>query len=638
MNIIFINKEKYIKKILKDQKNKEYLFIALNDKVYSSLKNKGVYYKKLEEYSTKEDLNKKTIDWIKEFSNKKIKKNKNIKEYFVYKNTSIWWLEEFFLFCTGIFFQDYQSILLRFENIKRVIEFEKPKKIIYIDDKSLDSKLINKISRLYNINRISLKVKYIVNKEEVVSYLKRNGIIIYKLFRNLLRKFCWHILSLFDSKERDGKNKILIFTESQWSKDGDIRLNNILKEIEKKGMSATVVDNPIGSKLRLEYFTKRINSFSKHPPLEAYIKLSSFISAIFDKRDIKKEYDKVKDDIQYIYDGVDFKEFFKPKFDFFFNRYLYETVLFFKGIENVIKKEKPKGLVVSSETNPTQRIAISLGHKNKIKSTSIQHGAIGYHSEIVNNKEDVCPTEFSYPPYLLLPNYLCVYGNFYKKFFLKYGGYNNKQLIVTGNPKYDCVTKDIMSLNKTYLKKKFNLEIGKKTVLFFSKPYSNYEEGSRFLNEVYEGLKNIKDIQIMVKIHPNEFDMNIHKKVILEKDIKNIFIFKKEDIFELGACSDAIITYGSTIVMDMAVIKKPIILFDLNKKDPYCKEYVSAKAGVPVYSSKQLKDLVKNVLNNKKVASKIIKNQEKFFIKEYMHRLDSGASKRIVEVLSRLIK
>ncbi|TKJ17313.1 hypothetical protein CEE44_02135 [Candidatus Woesearchaeota archaeon B3_Woes] len=646
MNIIFVNNKKYIKKILKKKINKEYLFIAFNDEIGKLLKNKGLHCKKLEEYSTKEDLNKKIIDWIKEFPNQRIN-NKNIKEHFTYKNISIWWLAEFFLFGTGIYFEAYQDVLFRFENIKRIIEYEKPKKVIYIDDKSLESKLIYKICNLYNIKIVTLKVKHIVNKKEVISYLKRNGIIIYKFLRYLLRKVFWHILSLFDIRKR-GNNNILIFTESQWGNlydNGkniidDLRFHNILKEIKKrKDMSVVVIDNPIGSKLRLEHFTKRINRFSKNPPLESYIKLSSFIGAIFDKRKIKKEYEQVKKDIQYLYEGIDFKEFFKPKFDFFFNRYIYETILYHNAIENAIDKEKPSILVVSSEANPPQRSAISLGHMKGIRSVSIQHGAVGIHSEFINNKKDICPTEFSSPPYLPLPNYLCIYGNFYKKFFLKSGGYNNKQLIITGNQKYDCVTKDIMSLNKFDLKKKFNLEKHKKIVLFFSKPYSNYEEGSRFLNEVYGALKNIKNIQIMVKIHPNEFNIGIHKKIMLEKNIKNALIFKKEDIFELGFCSDVVISYGSTVVMDMAVVKKPIVLFDpIKKDDTYCIEYAKIKAGVMTHNKQQLHEKVKNVLFDENSALKMVKDQQRFAIKEYMYRLDSNASQRIVEGLSKLIK
>ena len=642
MNIIFINNIKYINKLVR---NKENLFIPLNNEISRFLEAKRLNYKKLEEYLTEEDLNKKTIQWIKDFPNQKISNNKNIKEYFTYKNVSLWWLAEFYLFSTGVFFPGYQDILLKFESIKRVIESEKTQKVIYIDDRSIDSKLIKKICKLYHTNCVRLKTKHLINKEEITDYLKRNGILAYKLFRNLLRKFCWNVLSLFDLRKRNNKNKILIFTESQWGEIcengkrviGDIRFNNILKEIEKQGnLSVTVVDNPIGSPLRLEYFTKRINRFSKNPPLEAYIKISSLVSAIFDQRKIRKKYKKVKGKIQYIYEGVDFKELFKPKFDFFFEKYIYETILFFKGIKNAIKKENPIGLVVSSETNPPQRIAIALGHQKKIKSVAVQHGAVGYNSEIVNNKKDICHSEFSYSPFLPLPNKICVYGKFYKNFFLRYGGYNN-QLIITGNPKYDCNIRKIDLLNRNKLKRKFGLNINKKVVLFFSKPYNDYEEGIGFLNGVYESLKNIKDIQIIVKIHPNEFDVGLHKKIISKKHMKNVLIFEKEDIFELGMCSDIVISCGSTVVMDMAVVRKPVVMFDPNKKDAYSKEYSKIKAGVLTYDSLQLKNTVESILKHKSIALKIIKNQEGF-IKEYMYCLDNGASKRIVNIISDLTK
>ena len=454
------------------------------------------------------------------------------------------------------------------------------------------------------------------------------------------------MLSLFDLKKRSNKNKILIFAGSQWEKIyenkkliiNDIKFHSILKEIKKKGdLSVTVVDDPIGSPLRLKYFTKRINRFSKNPPLEAYIKISSFANAIFDKRKLKKEYKKVKDKIQYIYEGVDFKEFFKPKFDFFFNKYVYETILFFKGIENAIEKENPKILVISAEMNPPQMIAIALGHQKNLKSISIQHGAVGYGSGIVNRKKDISPTENSDAPYLPLPDYQCVYGEFYKNFFLKHGGYDKGQLLVTGNPKYDNVIKTINLLNAKKLKKKFSLGLNKKTILFFSVPFNNQGYRIKFLDDVYSALKDIKNIRMIVKIHPNEFNRDLHKKIISKKSIKNAFIFEEGNVFELGLCSDVIITGNSTTVMDMAAIKKPVIMFDPSKKDALCKEYAKIKAGVLAYNSKQLKENIENMLNKKDFSMKIIKDQEKF-VDEFMYCLDGNSSKRIVNFVTGLIK
>lgn len=638
MDILFVNKKIDVKKAL-NKDLKDILIVSIDKNVVNLLKKQNIPYKTLDNYHDN-DLHKKFIKWIKAWPNQKIANNKNIKEYFTYQDVSLWWLAEFYLFDTKIFFPSYYEILEKTEKIKKIIEIEKPQKVLYFDDTSEESIIIDRVCSSIKVKKIVISSKK--NKNNILKSVKRKGIICYKLLRNLQRNLFWKVLSLFEHYKGKG-SKILIFTESQWGevrdKDtqtkiiGDIRFYNIIKELNKAGkFNITLTDNPIGSELRLKHFTKRLNNLSKNPPIENYMSLSDIISSIKDKNKIKKSYKKVKDDIDYTYDGVNLKETLKPKMDFFFSDYLFEIILFFKMINKGIRKENPSVLIVSSESNPPQRIAIALARKMNIPSISIQHGIVMENDlEYTMEKEDISKDLSCDAPFLPIPNYLCVYGARYKKVFLEYNNYKSDQIVITGNPKYDS----IINMKKEEIKKKLCIKGNKKVVLFLATCANNY--GKDYYNEVYDSFKGLKGTQIIIKLHPNDINKGLHKRLLSSKSIKNAIIIKKCDIFELGICCDVMVSTHSTGILDIGLLKRPIIIFNPGKKDSFANELIEAEAGVGVYDRLALENNIKELLQNEGFKKNVIKMQERF-INESNYLSDGKSSKRVVNLIKKVLK
>lgn len=631
--IIFLNDIKNVNKFIS---KKSALFLAFDEHTKKILKKKGLRCKSLDNYSS--DFSKKTIRWIKDFPNQKIN-GKNLKEHFVYDNVSLWWMFEFYLFSSSVFYPGWQEIIIKLEQVKKAIQVEKPKKIIYLDDGSDYSKIISKICKELRIDKHVIKL----NSDKIRPWAKRNGIISYKILRNLARKCYWSMISIFDNKKK-GKKKVLICTESQWGmiREGgkevvdDIRFHNILKSLEQNNLGAILVDNPIGQGMRIEHFRKRIGKYARCPPIEKYISFLDFFDCLIEKRKINRKYKKIKKDIKYVYGGVDLKDLFSKKMDFLFSKYCYETLLFFKAYERAIRKENPSIMGISSEINPPQRIAIAMGHKHGLKSVSIQHGAMGYMSDFVFDKKDIKKGDSS-APYLPLPDVQCVYGEFHKKFLIDNSKYSNNQVVVTGNPKYDIIYEESNKIDKDSIKREMGVKDGKKVVLFFSVPFNDYNYSIKFAEKIYEGLSQLNGVFLIIKMHPNEFNRDIHNKMIKKYGIKDVIISEESNIFELGLCADVIVTGNSSTVMDMAAIKKPVVMFDPSKIDKHCKEYENYNAGILTFDSKNLRNKIQKILQNTKFSSRILKNQERF-IKAYMYRLDGEASRRIAEVMRKEIK
>lgn len=638
--LAFLQNKKYLDLLLvKLKKIKEdFVIIGFDSDICKELQKRNVDYCNINDYSKNVDIEKKSIGWIKAWPNQQVAGGKNFKEYFSYEKVSLWWLMDLYLYLTSIFFQSYQNILAKAEKTKNVIYKENPKKVVFVDDGKEEAVIIKEFCRLKKTDTIVLVRK---KSNEAVNFYKRKSLVAYKLARNLVRDICWKAISLFDFKKRKGKYSVLVCVESQWGKIwdeelkketvGDTRFYHIIKELEKrKKFKVVVVDNPTGSGLRLKYFNRRINRFSENPPIERYISVSSIFESFKNKKLFYEMYKKVRNNLKFYYEGIDLKKVLEPKINFFFSDYILETFLFFSMVKNAIKKEKPSIILVSGDINPYHRIAIGLGRKKKIPSLYSQHGAAGYSVCSVNKKYDMPPERFSTSPYLTMPNYQCVYGEYYKRFFLKYTKYSSNNIFITGNPKYDSATNMLTQLDKKTLKKKFGLDKNKKTILFFSIPFNDYQYRDLFLDEVYESFRKLEHVEILVKLHPNEIKKSIHKTIILKKGLKNCRIFEDEDIFELGLSSNLVVTGNSTTVMDMAAIKKPIIIFDPSKRDAYSKQYANMNAGILVHDSVELSNQIGNILKDENFSNKIVKKQ-KSFIEKFLYKIDGNASKRIVD-------
>ncbi len=647
MNIIFIDKEKYIKKIIKDQKNKEYLFIALNDKVYSSLKNKGVYYKKLEEYSTKEDLNKKTINWIKEFPNQKIKDNKNFKEYFVYKNISLWWMMEFYLYESTIFYESFNDVMINTEKILRIVEKEKPHRIILIDDGNLESSIIKAVAKSKNVKVVKIKnnfnklIKRV--KEKIVPTLFLN----YKILRFLMRKGYWGFLSIFNKKRKnDGKKKILLFSEYVWGetidsvtgkkKIDDLRFTNLISEFRKENEYNIVVsDVPIGFQLGTKYFTKRLNKYAEYHPFEKYIKLRDFLSIRKDKKMLLNKWNFAKKKSLFVYEDVNLRKILEPKISFFFERYIDEMFLFFKAIDREIKIEKPSIVVLSCEVTPFGRIATALGKNNRLKVTVIQHGALSEDVDTLKNKEDISKDNDVKVPYCPIPDVSFVYGNFQKNLLVNKGNYKKEWIIPVGNIRYDTIKHYGEIYDKYKLYSLYGFNKSKKLILLSSVPFYKDSDQIDFLKTVYKSVKEF-DVNFMIKIHPNEKNIKIHKVLARKIKLKNFRIVKDVDFNELLYCCDLVITAYSTSAIDAQAFGKPTIVVDLTKKNIYSQSLIKSKAVLGASNVKETFKGVNTTFNDKKFMEELIKHREQF-ISHYLYRIDGGASKRILEHIKKLI-
>lgn len=229
----------------------------------------------------------------------------------------------------------------------------------------------------------------------------------------------------------------------------------------------------------------------------------------------------------------------------------------------------------------------------------------------------------------LKPDYFLCSGIKFKEQINRYNISNN--VIIVGQPQYDrfaFLTKDISA---KYLK--MHNELNNVILLMLTLHSSTDQENVNYLLAIFESIIHIKNIDILIKLHP--FDNNAHIQLV--KKCLNTFkiyaaIYQQDgDLAEMIYISDLIISNGSSAVRECVLLNKPVIIFDslpaVSKS-----EFVINGVAAGVSDKIGLKDSIESLLIN---DFELAKNRAKY-IENYLYKNDGRASQRILDIINSL--
>ena len=266
------------------------------------------------------------------------------------------------------------------------------------------------------------------------------------------------------------------------------------------------------------------------------------------------------------------------------------------------------------------KLAINAANKNKIPNLFLQHGMY-----LQNEKFD------KYLPILpIIPSNNSkhlVWGKTLENYIIEKGG-NSKQIIKIGSPRYDKFFREHES------KKKSN------TILLASNGFfHNNCKGTdieafirmeSYVRKIIETIKKYPDKKIIVKLHPGKVSYDI--KPLIEKIDPSIQIFQNENILDLLEKSDVMISLNySTVVLDALILEKPSLI--LLPEEQNFENEIPLKNKTVLMTSKveEIENMVKNLLEDKKVQRELIENGKKFVDEYIVNQGDS--SKKLAKIL-----
>jgi len=318
-------------------------------------------------------------------------------------------------------------------------------------------------------------------------------------------------------------------------------------------------------------------------------------------------------------------------FDYYFSalsksvklRYLLDLII----AKKILSQVKPKVLFLTCEYSPLNRALAYMARTEGIPTIALQHGIITpVHPDYIFDDNNMK---------LVLPNITLVYGRYHYNLLTKNSVYEPKQVIVTGNPRYDVLYHADKIYSREEFLKKYNIRPDSKIILWITQCHDlSEEENIKNFVAVFGTMQNLKDKILIIKQHPGEEEK--HTKMI-EANLKKykidvVITPKSSDTYEQLYVCDLMMTKNSTVAMEAVALNKPVIVLNLSGERDVV-DYVEQGVALGVYREEDLRTAIEKLLKDESDLSK----NRKRYIEKYLYKIDGKATERVAGVIKTMI-
>ena len=534
------------------------------------------------------------------------------------------------LFDTHEFSSYLMPNLINFILIKKIIEKEKPEKII---STSIFKKFINLFSKNspiqteYFINKLDQKllwdkitIKYDVGKFSISFNLSKKLYLKFKKIVELTLGFFYNFWSFNDLSK-----KSIIFLEFNpaihstllnklKNYHGNILLINRRRSAVWNKKSIDIVrhsDSKIvnfdrildkNEKLKLPLL---VTDYSKK--LEVFWENSDFFNNLFQINDYSF-WDIIREDLKRKYD--------EKLSDFIF------SIL---SVKKLLAKNDVKCIVSLNDVGETEKAFLEFNNE-KIPSILLEHGFI---ERVKETKQ------FDYLDFIYFKGKLAVMGETRKKWLCEEFNIDPNRIISLGSPRHDDYFNCKLKNNNK----------NKITILLAPNPIGDISGLSstdlklRVNNVILKILSTVKQLdnfQIIVKLHSSQLKHNEEMHSFIKNYDNTIPIYLSKSVIDTINDADLVIvmspeTYGtSTMILESMILGKPTINIVFNQK-PFQFEHVKSKAVFIISEHDELEEKIKKILLDKNIQNEIIKNADKF-VNKFLSN-PGIASEKILDLL-----
>lgn len=618
----------------------------------SELERQNLSYKTPTDYLGKEDyaqLEEESIAFVKSLGSRKFDGDLSLIKLVEHEHTSLWWVNE------GPFWRYIVRDLLRYVgSLMRIIDEEKPAKIIIVKDDSLLVKATIATGRARGIPvqtlSPSLPMKFKIALRPLWMGLKLQTIPRLRLIRDILRK---NVERFFrPAPQKDKKRKILLAGTMG-------RAQEIVDPKSGKKWKESLYLGPVIRQLREDsaneimfLYTFTSPSSMRVPgevkwngvtvrPWEYYLTWRVL-------RTISEQSQRLQKKWEYLEGNPSFKELFrykdislwdtlKDELKSRFYTYFPSCIKDIETSKRVIERENIDAVVIPDEAGFRNKALLVAAYPQKIPTLVVQTGLMAVNNvffEYGCAADELASSPSKQP---LFPDKFSVYGDGSKD-ILKEARYPfYESIIVTGQPRYDMLARASEIFDGEEFRHSLNIEPGKKLVLIASQPFRMFGNKKIFFRSIFQALKDDPQIRIVIKPkpHPSDAQEKWHKRLAEEMGVEAVVLPRNSDTNEALYACDVLITGYSTVALEAMILGKPVVTVNLtNQPDPV--PYAQSGAALGVYKAEDIASAVEKALDDPETRGRLENGRQKYLYDQY-HELDGQATKRIVDLIYKMI-
>jgi UDP-N-acetylglucosamine 2-epimerase len=280
---------------------------------------------------------------------------------------------------------------------------------------------------------------------------------------------------------------------------------------------------------------------------------------------------------------------------------------------NAIDQISPD-LFIAVEVNYILRNAVRYCKQKKIQSLILQHGT---------------PNKFSLHAFTPFEgDTFAAWGDFTKDYLVKNGVDENK-IVITGGIPFDWTLS--LKPDKEIIAKELGILPDKKWIIFTTQGMGagglpSEDEIAFGVKAAAKAILDYLDFQMIFQVHPSQNIEHIIK-LVSEVEGQNTIVVKYKDTEELMAASEGVITFFSTTALDAVILKKPLMLINIEDDKDFL-PFVGMQAAFGVYKKEDFAETFGEFLKN---GNKFLPNLNK--AADYVNfRNDGRALERVLEL------
>ena len=480
---------------------------------------------------------------------------------------------------------------------------------IFVDSRFKENiRLLNTIQdEFMSFEKIDIPIKLGILKTKIT--IDRSK---YKIIKHVIEK-C--IGNFFGLRKNDKKKIVLLEFNPEVYHD-------LLKEINRRGFQPVLINfrrSPIFNFKTIRYLMKSKSAIMIPQDWLEKVELEEFEKNkinFFNKMNEVIKNKKIF--LNFDYKGINFSSFFQKTLNRILIQRLDEYIMQILIAESIKSRSDIQGIVTLNFSGETEKVFSYV--QEKIPILYLQHGFANYIES--NSYFDVLDDFDS------IKNKIAVWGDIIKDYLIHVKAIPENKIIVSGSPKHDSYSR----IEKN--------EKSQKIMLVTLRPIITHMEGPRIeLYEKYEEVihkliqisKNIENLQIIFKLHPQQ---NISNQIIINmiKENDRIKILQFEPIKELLSNCDLHVNIApdnfdaSSVILEAMMMGKPTLNIQLQKNEIEF-EFMKENAIKSVYYDSNIEQLVLDLISNHGIEELL--NNSQNFLNKYMKNRGNAAKKLI---------
>ncbi len=613
----------------------------------------------LSDYAPAEDIQRKAVEWIDDWSDGTVLGDRSFKELLICKDVSLWW---HFL---PVLFPDVMRCMQYVDLYKALYSTEAPATVVCADATSrpmlpfrlnrsfdLQTRIAYMVAGNLGLPIIAPKLNWRAKWNFWTAYLRRAATAsLFALLGRRVDRIVRLAIARAAALANDGqaanesrKKKLVLFsTPVYWRREmvaaeapggRDVISGRTIDELVNV-LAWDVVDVDVEVNVpslqhyrRLWHKTRR--SQLKCLPLERYCDRGVCDAAARAAQGFAQLWTRLREDGNFKnslhYRGVDLWPLLQQRFSYLFREYAHCVLMHCEAAERIMASERPDAVLLEYEEGSYGRAAMVAARKAGVPSVALQHGLHGgayipsyfFRQTAWEQGGDIsaCP----------IPTKTAVFGKVTRSYLCEDSAYPAEAVVVTGTTIYDDALAFGQRADKAAIGRSLGFAEGK-VVTVLSSIFTEIQDRRWFIEHSLAAAAD-RDLQCVVKLHPRE-DAGTWQLIADRMGVARPLV-RRDGLWQAIVVADVIVSWYSTTVLDALLLDRPVVVLRVpGKNNPE-----SLAGGVRIVDNKEeLSEALRRLVMDRQQRD-ILVEQGRQLLVEHIYKCDGRAAERIAALIA----